>query len=71
MRLLIFEDPNSYKIIYSGFSGKPENDRKLLKILVGARGFKPPTSCSQSRFPLLAGIVCFQLLMIQRLRLLC
>lgn len=23
--------------------------RKLLKILVGARGFEPPTSCSQSR----------------------
>ena len=49
MRSLILADPNSYKTIYSGFSGDAENAHKWLKIMVGARGFEPPTSCSQSR----------------------
>ena len=49
IELLICEALNSYKIIYSGFWASPEIGRKLLKKMVGARGFEPPTSCSQSR----------------------
>ena len=49
MELLICEALNSYKIIYSGFWANPETGRKLLKTMVGAEGFEPPASCSQSR----------------------
>ena len=47
--VLISEALNSYKIIYSRFWGSLETGRKLLKTLVGAEGFEPPASCSQSR----------------------
>ena len=34
-----------YKIVYSGFCGRGENDCKSLKTMVGARGLEPRTSC--------------------------
>ena len=49
IELLTCEALNSYNIIYTGFSGWRETGRKLLKTLVGAEGFEPPASCSQSR----------------------
>ena len=48
IELLNCETLNSYKIIYSGFRRSAETDPKLLKPMVGAEGFEPPTSCSQS-----------------------
>ena len=62
IELLICEALNSYKIIYSGFCGSLVTGRKLLKKMVGAEGFEPPASCSQSRFHCRPRILCFQLL---------
>ena len=47
--LLKLEALNSYKIDYSGLSRKAHNPSNPLKKMVGAEGFEPPTSCSQSR----------------------
>ena len=38
-----------YKIIYSPVDEKPEIARKLLKKMVGAKGFEPSTSWSRTR----------------------
>jgi hypothetical protein len=38
-----------YKIVYSDVDANPEVRRKLLKELVGASGFEPPTSWSRTR----------------------
>ena len=43
------EDLIVYKIIYSAVDENPEIARKLLKRLVGASGFEPPTSWSRTR----------------------
>jgi len=37
-----------YKIVYSGVDEKPEGSNKLLKTMVGASGFEPPTSWSRT-----------------------
>jgi hypothetical protein len=38
-----------YEIVYSGVDKKPEGSSKLLKTMVGASGFEPPTSWSRTR----------------------
>ena len=43
------EDRAVYKIVYSAVAEKPENACISLKKLVGASGFEPPTSWSQTR----------------------
>ena len=43
----IFEEIDSYKIIYSGIPLRPKNIRVLLKTLVGAGRFERPTPCAQ------------------------
>ena len=40
---------DGYKIDYSGILGYPNNGCKLLKIMVGERGFEPPTPWSRTR----------------------
>jgi len=41
---------NLYKIAHSDVTAKPEIAFKLLKRLVGERGFEPPTPWSRTRF---------------------
>jgi hypothetical protein len=48
--LLDFEDLTVYKIAYSTVDGKPEVLFMSLKIMVGERGFEPPTPWSRTRF---------------------
>jgi len=48
--LLIPEDFTVYKIAHSDVAEKPEAPFKSLKILVGERGFEPPTPWSRTRF---------------------
>jgi hypothetical protein len=38
-----------YKIVYIDVDGKPEVQFKCLKIMVGERGFEPPTPWSRTR----------------------
>jgi hypothetical protein len=45
-----FECSVSYKIVYSGFLNRGKNTCKLLILLVGERGFEPPTPWSRTRF---------------------
>ena len=47
--LLNSEDLTVYKIIYSAVDEKTEMKFKYLKILVGERGFEPPTPWSRTR----------------------
>jgi len=47
------EDLTVYKIDTIDVDGKPEVLFKCLKILVGERGFEPPTPWSRTRFQLL------------------
>jgi hypothetical protein len=42
------EDLTDYKIVYSGILDDPENRRKLLILMVGERGFEPPTPWSRT-----------------------
>ena len=42
------ENTTVYKIDYSGVAVKPEVAFKLLKIMVGERGFDPPTPWSRT-----------------------
>jgi len=44
------ENAPVYKIDYSDVAEKPEGAGKLLKRLVGERGFEPPTPWSRTRF---------------------
>ena len=48
-----FEKPpgglHRYEIVYSGVDEKPEGTDKLLKRMVGERGFEPPTPWSRTR----------------------
>jgi hypothetical protein len=37
-----------YKIIYTAVDTQPESQRKRLKIMVGERGFEPPTPWSRT-----------------------
>ena len=46
--MLNLEDLTDYKIVYIGIFGDPRNGCKLLKILVGERGFEPPTPWSRT-----------------------
>jgi hypothetical protein len=46
--LLNLEDLTDYKIVYIGILGDPGNGCKLLKIMVGERGFEPPTPWSRT-----------------------
>jgi hypothetical protein len=43
------EDLTVYKIDCSGVDGKPEVQFICLKVLVGERGFEPPTPWSRTR----------------------
>ncbi len=45
IQLLFCEALNSYKTIYSGFSGIPKIGRKSLKVLVGGPRLELGTSC--------------------------
>jgi hypothetical protein len=47
--VLNMKDLTIYKIIYIGVDEKPEGSNKLLKTMVGASGFEPPTSWSRTR----------------------
>ena len=67
--LLNLEESSSYIFIYSGLFGADENDPILLKWLVGAGGFEPPTPCAQGSFRCFAESPYFQLLTIQGVRL--
>jgi len=49
MRELTIRQPHVYKIIYTAVDEIPGVRDKLLKIMVGARGFEPPTPWSQTR----------------------
>jgi hypothetical protein len=60
--LLVDLAARSLKIAYTAVDGKPEIACKLLKELVGERGFEPPTPWSRTRFKDLlkaVGICCF------------
>ena len=41
---------NRYEIVHSDVDEKPEGAAKLLKRMVGERGFEPPTPWSRTRF---------------------
>ena len=48
--VVLLEDFTGYKIDYIAILGDPENSCKLLKIMVGERGFEPPTPWSRISF---------------------
>ena len=59
------KNPTVYKIDYTSVDEKPEALFMCLKILVGERGFEPPTPWSRTRFKLLLKLVefyCLQLI---------
>ena len=47
--MLNLEDLTDYKIVYIAIFGDPGNRFKLLILLVGERGFEPPTPWSRTR----------------------
>ena len=49
-QLEIQKNMTAYKNVYIDVDGKPEVAFKCLKILVGERGFEPPTPWSRTRF---------------------
>ena len=55
----IHKNTTVYNFDYSGVDGKPELLLECLKILVGERGFEPPTPWSRTRFTRLLKIVEF------------
>jgi hypothetical protein len=48
-QLYLFKNTTVYKIAHSDVMAKPEVADKLLKTLVGERGFEPPTPWSRTR----------------------
>ena len=48
-QLEIQKNMTAYKNVYIDVDGKPEVAFKCLKILVGERGFEPPTPWSRTR----------------------
>jgi hypothetical protein len=49
LTLWIFEVLTVYKIAYSTVDERPESSLILMKRMVGASGFEPPTSWSRTR----------------------
>ena len=47
--MLNLEDLTDYKIVYIGILDDPGNGCKLLILMVGERGFEPPTPWSRTR----------------------
>jgi hypothetical protein len=43
------QESRVYKIVYSAVDKTPDGRDKLLKIMVGAKGFEPSTSWSRTR----------------------